>query len=111
MGQPRKRIIRGGCVGSSATYPVPWPLLYRWAGKGDWCSSLPRLNMRRTSQQNLYLSQDRRGQSNIIDIHAVHANRALLPTQALTGKCVVASLLGHSRLVALCSLVIVQEGQ
>ena len=31
--------------------------------------------------------------------------------QALTGKRVVASLLGHSRLVALCSLAFSQEGQ
>ena len=31
--------------------------------------------------------------------------------QALTGNCVVASLLGHSRLVALCSLVISQQSQ
>ena len=31
--------------------------------------------------------------------------------QALTEKHVVASLLGHSRLVALCSLAFSQEGQ
>ena len=31
--------------------------------------------------------------------------------QALTGKPVVASLLAHSRLVALCSLAFSQEGQ
>ena len=31
--------------------------------------------------------------------------------QALTGKSVVASLLGYSRLVALCSLAFSQEGQ
>ena len=31
--------------------------------------------------------------------------------QALTGERVVASLLGHSCLVALCSLVFSQEGQ
>ena len=29
----------------------------------------------------LYLSQEWRGQSDIFDIHAVHANRALLPSK------------------------------
>ena len=29
----------------------------------------------------LYLSQEWQGQSNIFDIHAVHANRALLPSK------------------------------
>ena len=47
------------------------------------------------------------------DFTAIHAVLTLsTPSlQALTGKRVVASLLGHSRLVALCSLAFSQEGQ
>ena len=42
IGQPKKRIIRGGRLGSSATYLVHWPLHCRCAGEGDWCSSMQR---------------------------------------------------------------------
>ena len=40
IGLPEKRIIRGGSLGSSAANPGHLPLLYRWEGKGDWCSLL-----------------------------------------------------------------------
>ena len=35
IGQPEKRIIRGGCLGSSVMNPSHWPLLYRWEGQGE----------------------------------------------------------------------------
>ena len=35
MGQPKKRIICGGCLGSSVSNAGHLPLLYRWAGQGE----------------------------------------------------------------------------
>ena len=59
----------------------------------------------------LQLSQEWRVQSDLFDIRAVHAKLGTPSLQALTGKHVGVSLLGHSCLVALCSLVLSQEGQ
>ena len=56
------------------------------------------------TNKKLCLSQEWRGQATC----STYSTPSL---QALTGKHVVASLLGHSRLVAQCSLVISQEGQ
>ena len=120
IGQPEKRIIRGAWLGSSAAYQTPQPLLYRWAGKGELLQQqLPSATLNFSAQANtgadhtihkLYLNQEWRGQSDIFDIHAVHANQSTPSLGPLTGKRIVASLLGHSRLVVLCSLVFSQVG-
>ena len=92
IGQPKKRMIRGGCLGSSATYKVHPPLLYRWAGEGELVQQqLPSATFDFFSAEvkrgadhtinKLHRSQVWRGQSDIFDIHAVHADRAHLPSK------------------------------
>ena len=61
------------------------PLFYRWVGQGDWCSSdffsaLLNKGVNTPNKKNrLCLWQSR--ESNSIDICAVHAKRALLPSK------------------------------
>ena len=91
IGQPEKRIICGGWLGSSVSNPVDQPLLYRWAGKGELMQQqLPSATLDFSAHakkgadhtiNKLYLSQEWRGQSEILDIHAVHASRALLASK------------------------------
>ena len=96
IGQPEERIIRGGWLGSSAAYRTHQPLLCRWAGKGELVQQqLPSASLDPSAEAKtgadhtitkLYLSQEWRGQSDIFDIHAVHANRALLPSKPCQGN-------------------------
>ena len=58
----------------------------------------------------LYLSPEWQGQSDLFIIHAVQRKQITPSLQALTGKRVVVSLLGHSGLVALCTLFFSQVG-
>ena len=83
MGQPEKRIIRGGCLGTSVLNLGHWPLLYRWEGKGALEQlQLPSATFEFFAQaktgadhtiNKLHLSQEWRGPSNLFNIHAVHA--------------------------------------
>ena len=76
-------MIRGGCLGSSVSNPSHSPLLYRWAGQGELVQmQLPSATLNFSAQAKtgadhtiikLHLSQEWRGQSDIFNIHAVHA--------------------------------------
>ena len=75
MGQTEKRITRGVCLGSSAANAPASPLLFRWEGKGDWCSpTWAVLNYAAEITNNkLQLNQEWRMRYDFIAIHAVHA--------------------------------------
>ena len=86
------------------------PLLYRWEGQLNRCSCS---SLRRLFQ---FFAQAKTGAGHKIQPGVARAVRPLLyprcagnlstpSLQALSGKRILASLLGHSRLVALCSLV------
>ena len=82
VGQPEKRIIRGGCLGSSVLNTSHLPLLYRWAGQGELVQlQLPLATLHFSAQAKtgadhtitkLHLSQEWRGPSDTFNIHAVH---------------------------------------
>ena len=83
IGQPEKRMIRGGCLGSSVLNLSHWPLLYRWEGQGEFLQlQLPSATLEFFAQaktgadhtiNKLPLTQEWRGQSDLFNIHAVHA--------------------------------------
>ena len=74
-------MIRGGSLCSSTANPSHLPLLYRWEGKGDWCSCCSAKTCFTDHTNNkLQVSREWRVQSDFIDIHAVRAYRALLPS-------------------------------
>ena len=83
IGRPEKRIIRGGCLGSSVLNPTHLPLLYRWVGQGELAQlQLPSATFGFFAQaktgadhtiNKLHLSQVWRGESDLINSHAVHA--------------------------------------
>ena len=79
-------MIRGGSLGSSAANLGHLPLLYRWEGQGNWCSSdpfFPALLNKSADHTNkkLRLCLWQGQESDSIDICAVHAPRALLPSR------------------------------
>ena len=83
IGQRKKRIIRGGWLGSSVLNPVHLPMLYRWEGQGELVQlQLPLATLEFFAQaktgadhtiNKLPLSQEWRGQSDLFNIYAVHA--------------------------------------
>ena len=89
------------------------PLRFRWEGKGDWCS--PTLAALKYAA--LITKQTTATQPGVVSAVRLHCHPRCARTlstpslQTLTGKRVVASLLGNSSLVALCSLAFSQEGQ
>ena len=88
------------------------PLLFRWEGQGELVQSQGVLKYtvlitQTTSYDSARVASVARNLQ-----HSRCARQKCTPSlQALAGKRVVASLLGHSRLVALCSLALSQEGQ
>ena len=115
IGQPEERMKRGGCLGSSVLNPSHWPLLCRWEGQGELVQlQLPSATFEFFAQAKT--GTDHRIKKQLLSQGVARAVRPLqhprcarnLSTpsfEALAGKRLVASLLGHSRLVALCSLV------
>ena len=83
IGQREKCMIRGGWLGCPVSNQVHQPLLYGWVGKGELVPFPAALNhaAQITTINTLYLSHEWRGQSDLLDIHAVYANRALLPSK------------------------------
>ena len=107
-------MIRGGRLGSSAKSSPAFPSVLRWEMSVLWV------------RQQFYSAQAKTGTDHIKKILSLPAPGSLrrqekkltrcarkqsTPSlQALAGKRVVTSLLGHSSLVALCCLVFSQEG-
>ena len=84
IGQPKKRIIRGGCLGSSATYPVHLPGgQVRVIGAVPCCAKTCSADH---NKKNWSLSLEWRGQSDLFNIHAMQAKRALLPSNPRQGN-------------------------
>ena len=86
MGYTEKRIIRGVWLGSSAANTPSLASLYRWAGRVIGAAAYhffqALLNKGADHTNNLlHLRQEWRGQFDSIDIHAVHATRAPLPSK------------------------------
>ena len=84
MGLPEKRKIRGGSLGSSAANLSHLPLLYRWEGQGNWCSSDPFFPLLLNkgadyTNKKLRLCLWQGSESDPKDICSAHATRALLP--------------------------------
>ena len=83
VGQPEKRIICGGCLGSSVLNPSHLPLLYSWEGQGEMVQlQLPSATLKFSALaktgadhtiNKLHLSQEWQEQSDIFNIQAVHA--------------------------------------
>ena len=88
------------------------PVLYRWEGQGDWCSSdvfSALLNKGAEHTQQITPPLPVAEQGVRLHRHLRRARQKSTPSlQALAWKHIVASLLGHRRLVALCSLAISQ---
>ena len=88
------------------------PLLYRWEGQGDWCSSVffsALLNKGAEHTKQLTPPLPVAEQGVLLHRHMRRARqKSTLFLQALARKRVVASLLGHRCLLALCSLAISQ---
>ena len=90
LGQPEKRIIHGGWLGSSAANQVSSAFALqvgevRMIGAaavafGDFDFSAHAKKGADHTINKLYLSQEWRGQSDLMVIHPVHAYRAPLPS-------------------------------